>query len=70
MKQMLSIIIECGQKSCASKPKNFCSLLTLGMRGGASCLLFGQLVEENGWIMRHKLCIKYAINCEKRTNEK
>jgi len=62
MKQYIEIVIECGKKTCASKPGRFCKMFSVDIRGGGNCFLFGRLYEEDGWIMRHRLCLQYAKN--------
>ena len=58
MRQKICFDILCGEKTCASDPGIFCHMLHLSLYGQDTCLLFGSVYDEDGWIQRHKDCIK------------
>ena len=60
MKKLIFVEIECGEKTCASEPGRFCQFFISSMNGKDSCFLFGRVFDEDGWIMRHKDCLKYT----------
>jgi hypothetical protein len=58
MKKIIKFEIECGEKTCASKPGEFCKFLSgyfLDM-----CILFDERLFENddGWVARCKECLE------------
>jgi len=60
MKDIIKIEIECGEKTCASKPGEFCHLLMASLNNKNSCYVFGPLIEKDGWVLRHKDCLKHC----------
>ena len=61
MKKKISFDIECGEKTCASKPGNFCRFFRGSLNGNDTCYLFGRVYSYPtgyGCIQRHKDCIK------------
>lgn len=61
MKEKITLEIECGVTTCASKPGEFCEFLILGMgHRKQTCIIFGQVDDKDGWIQRHKNCM---ANC-------
>jgi hypothetical protein len=54
----MRIEIECGEKTCASKPRKFCHLFKGHLGGRDTCFLFGEVYDKDGWVQRHPNCIK------------
>lgn len=63
MIRTLELKINCGEKTCASKPGEFCRFfMGLHSFGTPSCFLFGKLWdEENGWVRRHEDCLAMDV---------
>lgn len=54
------IMIEHGEKTCASEPGKFCRFLGAKSFGTVPvCMLFENrlLNEKDGWVLRHKDCL-------------
>lgn len=60
MKYDITFEIECGSKTCASKPGEFCRFLVMNVFGKERCFLFGRVFDTDGWIQRHKDCLKMS----------
>lgn len=61
MKYIIPIEIECGEKTCASEPGQYCHLFADDMRGGGVCYLYGKISQnKDGWIERHPRCLETA----------
>ena len=61
MIKFLCFEIECGEKTCASKPGKFCRFFRSSLNGNDKCYLFGRVYpypDEYGWIQRHEGCIR------------
>jgi hypothetical protein len=54
----MNLQIECGEKTCASKPGKFCHLFNGSLGGRDTCFLFGGLYDDSGWIQRDPKCIE------------
>lgn len=59
----VSIELECGERTCASKPGEFCRFLVAKADGSwPRCVLFGQYVFDGdgsiqGWLLRCSECL-------------
>lgn len=60
MKWNIKFQIDCGKKTCASKPGKFCQFLRTSMNGKDTCYLFGRVFDKDGWLQRHPECLKRA----------
>lgn len=61
MTRTLELKINCGEKTCASKPGEFCRFF-LHSFGTPSCFLFGTLWDdEDGWVRRHEDCLAIEL---------
>ena len=61
MKPTLKIKIECGEKTCASVPGEFCTFLRVDWPGhNPTCHFFGKKLEDTGWVMRCSECLEAA----------
>jgi len=58
MEVTLSFKIQCGEKTCASVPGEFCQFLRVDFTGHSpKCYLFDKkLLEDAGWVMRCSQC--------------
>lgn len=62
MQALIPFKIECGEKTCGvekDKSKS-CEFLGFTLTGKPGCYFFGDLKEQDGWVQRHKECIKGA----------
>ena len=72
MNKHLNIEINCGDKTCASSPGNFCRFYgTMRMGTTPICLLFSTddsnvvpLKEDGGWLMRCEQCLNAEVDDE------
>ncbi len=65
MKAKLILNIVCGETTCASEPGKFCKFVRTQRFGTENvCHIFSEakstLEEKDGWIQRHKECLKTA----------
>jgi len=58
MKNIISMGIDCGEKTCARSKGNFCHLFRGDAFGNTYCYMFGDLIDEDGWVQRHKDCLE------------
>jgi len=56
--KIISMGINCGEKTCAKSKGNFCHLFRGDVFGKISCYMFGDLTEKDGWVLRHEDCLK------------
>jgi hypothetical protein len=67
MNATIHLPIVCGATTCASEPGKFCQLLRWTLNGKASCHIFGQLHDADGWVQRAPECIAAAVPTEPPT---
>jgi len=66
MRLNLTIEVECGEKTCSSKPGQICKYMKFG-KIPVCCLFpseqetFTQLEEKDSWIQRCKSCINSVV---------
>ena len=67
MKRLLEFEIECGEKTCARIPGEFCRFFRPHLSGKATCYFFGEVWPDKplGWTQRHPDCVAQ----EKRREE-
>jgi hypothetical protein len=64
MKFTVSFVIECGEQTCASEPGKFCHFLKWDLKGTGKCLMFGAIFDKDGWLIRHRDCLRLAKSDE------
>lgn len=60
MKKIIQLEIDCGERTCASEPEKFCKYFWYSITKDWICVcrIFGSLVVDDGWALRHPYCRK------------